>query len=191
MDMVDIVPPGVSGIDQAHLNRVFTDLDAKIDKLARRVESYKVKENDTSHKNRKCHMICMDKDLDCLRECSRKRIVNMEELRDEFPIDMKRLDMDMELRNHFQRHQSSPSTIQNSEQEAALIADIYAMPISTAAIPDESWEKAIGIIVKYPLQKDQLRQNWQSRAAHYSEEAKTELARKMNRYDTDNTLFVF
>lgn len=196
----DVVPAGISGVDQAQLNHVFDSLDRKIEALAKKIEAHRVyvtpgqdKQTRDSHK---CQLICKslqgEDKLRCLKQCVRP-VVQHEELqalRSEFPIDLQRLDQDLHLRQHFERHQRASDTIAATEAEASLIADMYAMPLSTAALPEEAWARALSVLQRdqFAPQLDSLVRNWQSRAESYSPEAKAELARKINRHDTDGLI---
>lgn len=196
----DVVPAGLSGVDQARLNEVFGQLDDKINRLAQRIEAHRTyrspNEDSKSHDSRKCQMICKDLQGDaklrCLKQCVRP-IVKAEDLsalRPEFPIDLQRLDQDLVLRQHFERHQRAPDTIAATDAEASLIADLYAMPLATAALPEESWSRAMDVMQRdsFAAQRDSLVQNWKHRAESYSEDAREELARKINRHDPDHIL---
>lgn len=192
----NIVPPGISGYDHARLNEVFNQLDSKIDHLSRKIEQRRVYDqrgaNSTSKISQKCQMICRevkDGKLECLQQCMQP-VVPLEELRGEFPIDMQRLDRDMELRQNFERHQHSPNQIKPTMDEASVIADIYAMPISTAALPEESWRASMDVITlpEFEAQKIALVNNWKIRQGSYSDQAKDELARKVQRHDSGENL---
>lgn len=197
---LEVVPAGISGIDHARLNEAFSNLDQKIDRLAKTIEahrSYLSASDDRPHKDsRKCQMICKDltgpSKLRCLKQCVRPVVkgAELEELRPEFPIDLTRLDRDLNLRQNFERHQRAPETIADTEAEASMIADLYAMPLATAALPDESWSRAMDVIKddRFAAQRDNLVRNWKDRAESYSEEAQQELSRKINRHDTDHIL---
>lgn len=197
---MDVVPGGISGIDHARLNQAFADLDQKINRLSKKVEahrSYASVSGDPSHTDsRKCQMICKDLQgpakLRCLKQCVRPvvKAVDLEELRVEFPIDMTRLDRDLHLRQNFERHQRAPETIADTDAEASLIADLYAMPLATAALPDVSWSRAMEVIKddRFAAQRDGLVRNWKDRSESYSDEAQQELSRKINRHDTDDIL---
>lgn len=196
----DVVPAGISGIDQARLNHVFGQLDDKINALARKIEAHRQYPTGgpaaAGGSTRKCQMICKDlqgdSQLRCLRQCVRPvvKAADLEDLRLEFTIDMQRLDRDLPLRQNFERHQRAPATIEPTEAEASLIADLYAMPLATAALPDEAWSRAMNVVKadRYVAQREALVQNWRLRSDSYSPDAKEELARKINRHDSDNIL---
>lgn len=198
-----VVPPGVSGIDHAQLNEAFANLDTQIIALSRKVEAHRNYLKDSTPEKRsssKCQMICKDlkgdKKLRCLRQCTRPVVPfeQIESMAEEFPIDVKRLQDDVDLRQNFERHQRAPETIGDAENEtdaeASLIADMYAMPISTAALPDEAWARSMDLVKmdKFAPQRETLVRNWKYRAQSYSEAAKDELTRKINRHDTDDII---
>ncbi len=193
-----VVPSGVSGVDSAMLNDAFHRLDEEIIALSRKVDAHRQyyfeKTNDS--RSSKCHTVCQqltgDRKLKCLKQCTRPVVPleSMEELALEFPIDAKRLQEDSQLRQNFERHQRAPETIEESDAEASLIADMYAMPIATAAIPEESWARSMDLIKmdRFEPQRDTLVRNWKYRADSYSNEAKEELSRKINRHDSEQVI---
>ncbi len=124
----------------------------------------------------------------CLQRCAQPRVVHFEELAQEFPVDVKRLRVEGELHDHFRRHQTDPVSIADTDHEANWIVSLYAMPIATAAIPDESWARSIEVVKGKPDHMRALLQKWMERADDYSPEAQDELARKLVRNDPDQTI---
>jgi hypothetical protein len=193
-----VVPPGVSGIDHANLNQMFTDLDQKIEELAKKVMQHRTSLAPQYTRNTKdvkctiCTEMVGEKKLQCLRECTQP-IVKHEDLlllEPEFPIDVQRIKTDPELRRQFERHQFIPSSIESTDVEASLIADIYAMPIATAVLPEASWSRSLEVIreKRFAGQLAALIRNWRDRERSYSEESKQELANKISRHDNENEL---
>ena len=184
----------MTDIQTANLHRVFADLDSKINQLGQVLESHRkwpVTEEKESHK---CSWVCQkEKDkMRCLRQCaqSQRKVENIDDFESEFPIDVQRLRTDHDLRRTFERHQRAPETIQSNLAEALDVSDIYAMPISTAALPEISWSQAMQVMTRKEnrghLKK--LVQNWSDRANDYPDHAKDELIRKIQRHDSNDTL---
>ncbi len=195
--MYNVVEP-VHGVDSARLRQVFDNLDQKIIELSAKLEKYRSYNNDAitaerkSKTNERCMLKCAGDDLECIRQCTHP-VVNLtsnDALKEEFPIDFQRLDSDIQLRNTFQRYQTSPSSIQPIDSEATSIADIFAMPVATAALSDETWAKAMEIISDeaFEMQLQDLVNNWTHRSSSYSPESQRELARKINRHDKDGRI---
>jgi hypothetical protein len=107
-----------------------------------------------------------------------------------FPVDTQRLRTDHDLYRTFERHQKSPQSIQATSEEADQIADIYAMPIATVTLSEQSWDKAMEVMKnnKFKEQRKALIQNWKNRKDDYNHEAKEELVRKIQRHDSHNIL---
>ena len=191
-----IMPSHITTVDHARIYNLLADLDSKIIELGRKIEKHRQYSADEGGHSNKCHMICKqlqgETKLRCLKQCVRP-VVSFEKIEDmsnEFPIDVQRLRDDIHLRERFERHQYSPDSIEDSEAEASAISDIYAMPIATVALPDESWNRAIMIISKkqYRPQREHLIINWKDRQSVYTPEAQEELSRKIERHDQDNVI---
>lgn len=198
-------------MEEANLTNVFSELDDRIEMLRKKVEKHRKysmpvtverhgssrSEKKATKTSQKCHWVCEnekshDAKVRCLEHCS-KPIVNVESfenLERDFPIDVKRIRHDTELRQTFERHQRAPQTIKHNMHEALDISDMYAMPIATIALPEMSWSQAMDVMKnpEYEAQLELLSKNWHDRASDYSPEAKEELLRKIERHDTNDIL---
>jgi len=195
--MEDLLEP-TKTFEMADLHDTFAKLDKKIEELRKRLDrhrSYGTKNNKETHEHysAKCSWVCkQEKDgktrSRCLQQCSQPVITfeSIESMEREFPVDVKRLRSDLTLRQTFERHQRAPLTIKHSKTEASDISDIYAMPISTIALPELSWDQAMDVMKneEYKPHLKKLVQNWSDRSRDYSEPAKEELIRKIQRHDS-------
>jgi hypothetical protein len=114
----------------------------------------------------------------------------LEKLADEFPIDVKRLRLNPELKDVFVRYQRAPDTMEDHDVELDRVTDVFAMPLATAALPESSWDRAM-TLMKKPHNRVYLKrlvERWQDRAPNYSTVAADELARKIRRHDSERIL---
>lgn len=186
----------VSSIQEGELNIVFQQLDEKINHLAKKLDSMRkhdAAENERKYKSKKCTLICQnttDK-VKCLQECMMPvvRMETIQSMKDEFPIDVQRLENNPEIKEKFLQFQHSPESM--NSKDATYIADIYAMPIATATLPEKSWDRAFNIM-KRSENRDELNtliQRWVDRKNQYSAIAEDELARKIRRHDSDKIIY--
>jgi hypothetical protein len=192
------VPSQTTDMKSAELHQIFSDLDTRIMHLSRKIEGhrkYGQSEEKVSTSSR-CSLICKklkgSNKLRCIDQCSQPVLSfeKVEDMANDFPIDVQRLRTDLPLREVFTRHQRAPETIRNTDPEASWIVDIYSMPISTLSQPEEAWDRAMDVM-KRPERSDALDalvQNWMDRARNYTPESQDELARKIRRHDSGHII---
>lgn len=182
------------------------ELQAEFDDILKRIERARAtldSHRDYSaqrHEHRRaeeCEWVCRryedPNDVErCQLECAAAPLSmeSIEKMEADFPICVKRLREDPELRRAFERYQLHPSGIGLTLEDALNISDIFAMPIASVVLSELAWERAMNV-VKHPEfreQLDRLVRNWQQRATHYPAAAQEELTRKIQRHDTDRIL---
>lgn len=198
------IPTYTTDVHSGELHQIFQNLEYSLHDLTRRVQRHrdyqknKDKEQpDQKHKTRKhCQTVCaklngVDR-ARCKEQCLDPVVSfeHLENLSESYPIDIQRMRTDLELKHTFERHQKHPESIANTNQEASTISDLYAMPVSTLALPEESWSRSMEVITEPEnlAQMKMLVQNWLDRARNYPPEAQEELLKKLARHDRDDVI---
>lgn len=196
-----IVPPSASLVG-ADLYTVFNHLTTQLEALSNKVEAnrtYSSSDADlTPVKNRnKCTLVCQklqgQKRVQCLEQCS-DPVVDFESLEEfkmggQFEPDMKRIHSDPGLQRTVRRHQTAPYSI-DEKDAATTIPEIYAMPFAVFALPETAWDRSMTLMAM-PENTNSLKilvRNWKNRVQDYPDDARDELARKINRHDRSNVI---
>lgn len=191
------INPQDTDMHSAQLREIFNNLDKRIDHLSRKIEKHRTFGKDNpDHESSKCVLLCQKMKgttkRRCMDNCSMPSMPfeAIEDLANDFPIDVERLRTDHTLREEFERHQKTPDTIRNTSKDAELIPDLYTMPIAVLALPETSWDRAMTVMKSEnrTAERENMVQNWLDRSSSYPPEAQDELSRKINRHDTDNIL---
>jgi len=174
------------------------ELDDKIKKLADRIStlsSHRLADGvyDANDLSRQCSLICErlagEQKVHCIKRCTRPvvPVQRIQAFQTQFPYDVKRLQNDIQLSKHFERHQlaASDDMIPDTPAEAAVIVELYTMPIAAVLLPEEAWARSLRVMksTQHDRHRRTMVDRWSQRKADYPADAWKELTRKLERND--------
>lgn len=150
--------------------------------------SFSIKKGRSKHCKYVCEAIKNDPDaLKCIEDCT-IQVVDMsyiiEKYKNDFPIDVERLQNDSKLQDYFINIQIHPELLEQKDHDINMFIDVFSMPISIIVINDFVWEKAFHFMKKKKL-FEQMMKKWNERIFypdnHYKNVQK-ELSKKLKMY---------
>lgn len=197
MSSGDLFPQRYTTWRDEELRTSFANLHNKILNLTSRIAKIRQMDSAGPKDRTRCTMVCEklegEQRIQCLQQCSNvplgtASVEGYTEYKRRYPIDVAILDRNSSLRRIFERAQVSTVF---TDADAADMALILAMPISTEAIPDESWHHALNVLKREEHEKElhRLAKTWVHRRQDFIDVGAADmLMDKIRRHDSEGIL---